>query len=90
MVQRRRLETHADPNCAFAYPRIHGLVFDPADGILHRLPMNFKEQIADLSPIYDLFEANDDHYMLKKTAQSDPYADADQTSTPFVAANKKK
>ncbi|KAJ1446054.1 carbonic anhydrase [Pelagophyceae sp. CCMP2097] len=71
VVQRRRLETHSDPDQPVAYPRIHGLVFDPADGILHKLPIDFKQHIGDLSSIYDLFDSGDfkddqGHYMLKK------------------------
>ena len=52
-----RLQTHKDPNEPFAYPRVHGLVFDPADGILHRLEMNeIQKSINKNSHIFNLFK----------------------------------
>ena len=69
VVQRKRLETHGDPDVAFAYPRIHGLVFDPAEGILKKLPIDYTEQIAELGAIYDLFDWDQDHYMLRKASR---------------------
>merc|ERR1712100_644610 len=39
----------------FTYPRIHGMVFDPKVGILHKLPVNFKHVVNDLRHIYDLY-----------------------------------
>jgi hypothetical protein len=45
-VQRKRQKTFRETGSA--YPRIHGLVFDPSDGILHRLPVNFGEEIKDM------------------------------------------
>ena len=41
-VQRKRQQTFRESGSA--YPRIHGLVFDPSDGVLHRLPVNFGEK----------------------------------------------
>ena len=69
VVQKKRLETHGDPDVAFAYPRIHGLVFDPAEGILKKLPIDYTEQIAELGAIYDLFDWDQDHYMLRKASR---------------------
>lgn len=37
VVQRRRLETYNDENEPMTVPRIHGLVFDPATGILSKV-----------------------------------------------------
>ena len=36
------------------YPRIHGLVFNPADGILKKLPVDFKKHIGPMDHIYGL------------------------------------
>jgi carbonic anhydrase len=33
-------------------PRIHGLVFNPADGILKRLPVDFGKRVGSLDHIY--------------------------------------
>ena len=39
-----------------AYPRVHGLVFDPKDGILKRLPVHFKDEIGEMGrEVYDLY-----------------------------------
>ena len=35
-------------------PRIHGLVFNPADGILKRLPVDFGKRVGTLDHIYGL------------------------------------
>jgi carbonic anhydrase len=35
-------------------PRIHGLVFNPADGILKRLPVDFSKRVGSLDHIYGL------------------------------------
>jgi carbonic anhydrase len=56
VVQLSRLETHTDPHSTRAYPRIHGLVFDPATGILKKIPIDFRAEIAELSDTYDLFD----------------------------------
>ena len=63
VVQRRRNEVReelkaADPNRKIPqdelYPRIHGLVFNPADGILKTLPVDFKKRVGSLDHIYSL------------------------------------
>lgn len=68
VVQKKRLETHADESQPFACPRIHGLVFDPSTGILKKLEINYREKITELHDLYDLFELeeNDTHFMFKK------------------------
>lgn len=46
VVQRQRLKTfHERDNtgATFATPRIHAMVFDPSDGVLRKLKVNFKE-----------------------------------------------
>ena len=55
VVQRHRKKTHADQSTKYATPRIHGLVFDPKDGVLKKLPISFKETIDKYKHIYDLY-----------------------------------
>jgi len=53
VVQRKRLKsvhTNAEPT-----PRIHGLVFDPSEGILRQLPVNFAARVGSLDHIYRLY-----------------------------------
>lgn len=52
-VQRKRME--CVNRGERAYPRIHAMVFDPKDGILHKLPVNFKKAIDQLQDIYSLY-----------------------------------
>merc|ERR1712066_500619 len=42
VVQRKRLETYKNEEAPFTTPRIHACVFDPKDGILRKLPVNFR------------------------------------------------
>lgn len=37
------------------YPRIHGMVFNPADGILKKLPVNFERRVGSLDHVYGLY-----------------------------------
>lgn len=72
VVQRKRLKTYEDERVEYAYPRIHALVFDPNDGILKKLPIDFRRTVAQHSHIYDLYslekskKRDDGHFMLKK------------------------
>eukprot|EP00039_Didymoeca_costata_P021979 m.3333 g.3333 ORF g.3333 m.3333 type:complete len:304 (+) comp2750_c0_seq1:165-1076(+) len=59
VVQRRRLKTHEEGLGKFAYPRIHGLVFDPSVGLMKKLKINFKDEIKDMKHIYDLYDVKD-------------------------------
>jgi carbonic anhydrase len=74
VVQKKRMETHADDSQPFAYPRIHGLVFDPGTGVLQKLPIDFRDKINEIRHMFDLFEVSDsvkgDHDMVKKEANS--------------------
>ena len=56
VVQKRRLETHRDPDIPYAYPRIHGLVFDPASGKIKKIDVDYRDTLHDNAHIYDLFE----------------------------------
>ena len=56
VVQRKRLETYADPKIKMTQPRIHGLVFDPATGELSKIPIDFRKTVSEIHEQYDLFE----------------------------------
>ena len=56
VVQAKRLKTYNDENIPFTYPQIHGVTFDPANGLLKRLPIDFKNTIKNFQHIYDLYE----------------------------------
>ncbi|CAK9008368.1 Carbonic anhydrase (Carbonate dehydratase), partial [Durusdinium trenchii] len=57
-VQRARMKSHVIGQTEVTLPRVHGLVFDPADGVLHKLKVDFGkvEQYGDL---YDLYQVPD-------------------------------
>jgi carbonic anhydrase len=58
VVQRKRLATFNDPNAEYAYPRIHGLVFDPKEGRLRPLPIDVTMQkVKRYQHIYNLYDA---------------------------------
>jgi carbonic anhydrase len=54
VVQRRRMETKNEP--PYTVPQIHGVVFDPKDGILKRVPVDFEELSDSIDGIYELYE----------------------------------
>ena len=61
VVQRKRVETYAainDPNSRvqFTEPRVHAYCYDPKNGELKKLEVNFKEYIDDLGSVYDLYQ----------------------------------
>lgn len=59
-IQRRRTVTAQRPDkYPRAFPLIHGMVFDPADGILRRLPIDFKRHLTDLKDVYNLYDTKD-------------------------------
>jgi carbonic anhydrase len=45
----------AEPTEEEVYPRIHGMVFDPSDGILRRLEIDFDDHTDSLDYIYGLY-----------------------------------
>lgn len=62
VVQHHRLKTFHNKkkyNTDFAYPRVHAMVFDPADGMLQKLQVDFKESIAEYRNVYDLYDGGD-------------------------------
>eukprot|EP00981_Chlorochromonas_danica_P011301 scaffold3867_cov150-Ochromonas_danica.AAC.3 len=48
----RRVEDLGDD----VFPRIHGMVFNPADGLLHKLPVDFSRRVGSLDHIYGLYD----------------------------------
>ena len=60
-VQRRRVETfrmrkHGLKNIQFTYPRVHGMVFHPGEGVLRRLPVKeFLESQSDNLGLYTVY-----------------------------------
>lgn len=60
-VQRRRSYTSQRPDefpCAL--PRIHGMVFSPEDGILRRLPIDWKRYLRRWKSVYQMYETPGD------------------------------
>jgi carbonic anhydrase len=57
VVQAKRLKTYQDESIPFTYPRIHGVTFDPTNGFLNRLPLDFKKAISDFQHIYNLYDS---------------------------------
>lgn len=56
-VQRRRCYTAQRPDqYACAYPRIHGMVFSPYDGILRKLPIDFKYYMGKWKKVYQMYD----------------------------------
>ena len=68
VVQRKRYQTRkelllkAPPSAEKAnveddvYPRIYGMVFNPADGYLKKLTVNFERRVGSLDHIYGLYD----------------------------------
>jgi len=56
-VQRKRMEVKKKlGNEEEVYPRIHGMVFNPKDGILKKLPVDFTKRVGPLDHIYGLYK----------------------------------
>lgn len=56
VVQKARNESYKDKSTPIAYPRVHGLVFDPATGVLSKVPIDYKRNARRVSDLYSLFE----------------------------------
>ena len=54
-VQRHRQRTASAGPYPFATPRIHAMTFDPADGVLNKLSIDFKEDLKQHAHIYNLY-----------------------------------
>jgi len=56
-VQRKRMEVKEKlGNDEEVYPRIHGMVFNPKDGILKKLPVDYNKRVGPLDHIYGLYK----------------------------------
>jgi len=53
-VQQRRKETLLASNGKDVWPHVTAMVFDPKDGILKKLPINFEKSIEGYRDVYDL------------------------------------
>ncbi len=53
--KKRKAYREQNPDSKYAYPMIHGMVFDPKDGILKKLPINFKSIVRNYQHIYNLY-----------------------------------
>jgi len=59
-VQRRRCYTAQRPDLyPCAYPRIHGMVFSPYDGILRKLEVDFKHYLRKFKNVYNMYDTRD-------------------------------
>lgn len=63
-TQRRRMASFQNKQDAFTKPRIHGLVYSPGEGILHKLPIDFKSLTEPLNGLYDLYSQSTPLHML--------------------------
>lgn len=59
-VQRKRMETYANSDMPFSNPRIHPCIYDPKDGLLKELKVDFKKKLKELGHVYDLYNLDDD------------------------------
>jgi carbonic anhydrase len=66
IVQRRRVETFNDDTFTFTQPRIHAVVYDPKDGKLRQLQVDFKEYLKDIDGIYNLYQTGDKSGIVKE------------------------
>jgi carbonic anhydrase len=57
-VQKKRVETFKNEDLEYSYPRIHACVFDPKDGILRQLDVNFGTYLDQYGDIYDLYKVD--------------------------------
>jgi carbonic anhydrase len=70
VVQRKRIQTHAQSNGTEHHPRIHGMVFNPSDGILKKLSVDFRQRVGNLDHIYGLYDHKKEVRDLMNTASS--------------------
>jgi carbonic anhydrase len=60
VVQNQRIVTAKDDTCNFAAPRIHACVFDPKDGRLKNLDINWSEYLKDIRDVYEMYSGVDE------------------------------
>lgn len=54
-VQRARLKNYVEGSSEYTLPRVHGIVYDPTNGKIKKLTLNFNEEIQKYREIYDLY-----------------------------------
>lgn len=55
LLDEGKSEREAETHCT---PRIHGMIFNPGEGILRKLPVNFEQRVGALDHIYGLYDNN--------------------------------
>jgi len=55
VVQRQRVATTKEGIMPYITPVIHGVIFDPATGLLKPVEVDFKDAVNELYPIYNLY-----------------------------------
>jgi len=55
VVQRNRIKSKAETGGKNIVPRIHGAVFNPADGLVKKLNVDYEKRIGNLDHIYSLY-----------------------------------
>lgn len=53
VVQKKRMESTKATGSPV--PRIHAMVFDPKEGILKKIPVDFKKEMSSFKHFYDLY-----------------------------------
>jgi hypothetical protein len=82
IVQKKRLETKAKFGTAF--PRVHGLVYSIADGILKELSVDHISDMRKHFKVYDLFSVEDASALFTPTVgPQDHMWDEDEELTPI-------
>lgn len=69
VVQRRRAET-ANWSGGFTVPRIHAVVYDPKEGILKELDVDFRSELKRFSNIYRVYDSE----LMKESRELEPAA----------------
>lgn len=76
VVQQQRLRTYDQKKRTgrprFAYPRVHAMVFNPADGILSKLQTNFKEELGKFHHVYDVYGSGDAEWFSQGSSTTAP------------------
>jgi carbonic anhydrase len=72
VIQKQRVMTAADPTCAYPAPRIHACVFDPKDGRLKQLDINWEDYLGDLRDVYEMYGSVDELGIPEAPKEEDP------------------
>jgi carbonic anhydrase len=77
VIQKQRVETSKDPTCNFSAPIIHACVFDPRNGLLKQLDIDFDEYLADIREVYEMYG----------TTETNPIAADSDSKLPWQLKN---